>query len=100
MNFLKSYLDEFIQTNVQDQERNAQWKLAQQWKPPINLCIKVNFDGALNLQTNEGGIGVVIRNDKGAVTGAYAGKISDTGNPFMVEAAAAAIFALEFAQQM
>ena len=29
---------------------------------------------------------MVIRNDKGALMGAYASKISDTGNPFMVEA--------------
>ena len=61
VNFVKSYLAEFIQANVQDQEINAQWKPAQQWKPPINLCVKVNFVGALNLQTNKGGFGVVIR---------------------------------------
>nr|POF07297.1 hypothetical protein CFP56_45438 [Quercus suber] len=37
------------------------------WKPPDPHCLKVNFDGAVFRDENTAGVGVIIRNEKGAL---------------------------------
>ena len=45
----------------------------------------MNFDGALRLPGNKGGIGILIRNNNGEVMGAKAANVSLVDNAFMVE---------------
>ncbi|KAH1108583.1 hypothetical protein J1N35_012351 [Gossypium stocksii] len=37
------------------------------WKPPVESYIKINFDGAFDLQQNRSGSGVVARNSLGEI---------------------------------
>ena len=45
------------------------------WKPPDTDYFKVNFDGAMFDDTNEAGIGVIIRNNHGEVMASLSEKI-------------------------
>ncbi|KAK9989370.1 hypothetical protein SO802_029609 [Lithocarpus litseifolius] len=45
------------------------------WKPPDERCFKVNFDGAMFDDTNEAGIGVIVRNSHGEVIASLSEKI-------------------------
>ena len=40
-----------------------------EWKPPVAGSYKVNYDGAIFSDTNEAGLGVIIRNAQGEVMG-------------------------------
>ena len=59
------------------------------WKPPDKDEFKTNYDGAVFQETNETGIGVVIRNDEGEVLGALSEKIALPGSVVTVEMLAA-----------
>jgi ribonuclease HI len=59
------------------------------WKPSFTNYYKVNFDGALFKESNEGGIGVVIRDNAGMVIATLSQKIRGPHTVEMVEALAA-----------
>ena len=59
------------------------------WKPSDKDEFKTNYDGAVFQETNEAGIGVVIRNDDGEVLGPLSKKIALPGSVVMVEMLAA-----------
>ena len=59
------------------------------WKPPDKDEFKTNYDGAVFQETNETGIGVVIRNNEGVVLGALSEKIALPGSVVTVEMLAA-----------
>lgn len=42
------------------------------WSPPDQNQYKANFDGSVFKRTNSAGLGVIIRDNKGAVIGALA----------------------------
>jgi hypothetical protein len=55
------------------------------WEPPPRGCLKVNYDGAVFVETNEGGIGVVIRDDQGLPMISLSQKIPYLGSSIMME---------------
>ena len=50
--------------------------LPARWKPPASGELKANFDGAVFVDSDEAGIGVVIRNENGEVMAALSEKIA------------------------
>ena len=71
-NFVKQYLREFNAVMAKVEDDQGRWQPSQLWRPISNDVYKLNFDGAINLVERKGGIGIIIRNDEGAVMGAYA----------------------------
>jgi ribonuclease HI len=59
------------------------------WKPPSHQPYKANFDGAFFKESNEGGIGVVIRNQAGLAIATLSQKLTATHSIKMTEALAA-----------
>jgi ribonuclease HI len=59
------------------------------WKPPSHQPYKANFDGAFFKESNEGGIGVVIRNQAGQAIATLSQKLTATHSIEMTEALAA-----------
>ena len=45
------------------------------WKPPDGVTVKTNFDGAMFAESDQAGIGVVVRNHRGHVMATLAKKI-------------------------
>jgi ribonuclease HI len=76
--------------------RNTDPRIENKWKPPQLGRYKVNYDGAIFKETNETGIGVVIRNHKGEVMASLCHRIH---YPHSIEAmeAYAARSAVQFA---
>ena len=69
------------------------------WRPPDKSCFKVNFDGALFCQEHRAGIGVVIRNEEGAVITSLSQQIHLPSTVLEVETMATRR-ALEFAMEI
>ena len=69
------------------------------WKPPLSNAFKINYDVAIFSNSNNSGIGVVIRNRKGLVIASLAQRLSQAYKAVEVEAMAA-IRALEFAGEI
>ncbi|KAL0015374.1 hypothetical protein SO802_002443 [Lithocarpus litseifolius] len=62
----------------------------QKWHPPQTDTYKINYDGAVFTKSNEAGIGVVVRNEKGEVMASLAEKIGmPVGGVEVIEAMAA-----------
>ena len=59
------------------------------WEPPPPSLIKINFDGALFKDTEEAGLGVVVRDSHGKVLASLAKKIKLPSSSDEVEALAA-----------
>uniref|UniRef100_A0A2N9GCE4 RNase H type-1 domain-containing protein n=1 Tax=Fagus sylvatica TaxID=28930 RepID=A0A2N9GCE4_FAGSY len=59
------------------------------WKPPISGRYKVNFDGAIFAETNEAGLGAIIRNHWGEVMASLCQRIPYPHSVAAVEASAA-----------
>jgi ribonuclease HI len=59
------------------------------WKPPSHHLYKANFDGAFFKESNEGGIGVVIRNQAGLAIATLSQKLTAAHSIEMTEALAA-----------
>lgn len=71
-------LVEFQQKPRVQNLHNQQWGRANprvRWSPPISNVIKVNFDGAMFKESNEAGIGILVRNQDGRVMVTLAEKI-------------------------
>ena len=69
------------------------------WRPPDKSWFKVNFDGALFCQEHRAGIGVVIRNEEGAVIASLSQQIHLPSTVLEVETMATRR-ALEFAMEI
>ena len=72
---------------------------AVKWRPPIALCVKVNFDGAMFSQDGLAGIRVIIWNDQGLAMVALSHQIPSPTSMEMVEVIAARR-ALMFAKEL
>lgn len=59
------------------------------WSPPLGEMYKTNYDGAVFADSDEAGIGVIVRNDKGEVLAALFEKIPYPGSVVLVEILAA-----------
>ena len=94
---VRQYVSEY--TQAQQRIYDPMSRPSQKWKPLRPGFVKVNFDGALDRRTNTGGIGIVIRNEKGLIMGAKAAKSHCFNEPFLAEAKAA-LSALIFAFEM
>ena len=69
------------------------------WRPPDKSWFKVNFDGALFCQEHRAGIGVVVRNEEGALIASLSQQIHLPSIVLEVETMAARR-ALEFAMEI
>ncbi|PRQ20544.1 putative ribonuclease H-like domain-containing protein [Rosa chinensis] len=69
---------------------------ARPWSPPPIGWVKANLDGAFDQHTNCGGLGVIIRDSSGLITGGCCRKVSHVTTPAMVESLAARL-ACQFA---
>ena len=59
------------------------------WTPPFGATLKVNYDGAIFRETNEAGLGAVIRNSAGRVLASSVERVTLPQTVAEVEAAAA-----------
>uniref|UniRef100_A0A2N9G757 RNase H type-1 domain-containing protein n=1 Tax=Fagus sylvatica TaxID=28930 RepID=A0A2N9G757_FAGSY len=69
------------------------------WHPPTPGRCKVNYDGAIFSNTNEAGLGVIIRNDQGEVMGSLSQRVPFPHSVEAVEAYAARC-AIQFAKDL
>ena len=74
-------------------------RMRTRWKPPPLDVFKINFDGAVFVEENCSGVGVIIRNREGLVLAAMTEKIPQLLKPIEIEARAATR-ALEFAREV
>ena len=68
------------------------------WSSPQDGLVKINFDGAVFSESNQSGVGVVIRDNNGAVLASYSEKIHQTYKPDEVEVLAT-LKAVTFARE-
>ena len=90
--YLSDFQSKFQKTKVQ------QPKGSMKWRPPRDGMYKTNYDGTIFAESEEAGIGVIIRDIKGLVIAALAEKIPYPGSVEVLEALVArraARFALE-----
>ena len=90
--YLSDFQSKFQKTEVQ------QPKGSKKWRPPRDGMYKTNYDGTIFAESEEAGIGVIIRDIKGLEIAALAEKIPYPGSVEVLEALAArraARFALE-----
>ncbi|XP_004308516.1 PREDICTED: uncharacterized protein LOC101296245 [Fragaria vesca subsp. vesca] len=83
---------------VRTVEKHEKWVL-KPWVSPPAGWLKANLDGAFQMGTNQGGIGVVFRDSTASVVGGICLKVFNVYTPKMVEAftgRAASEFAVEF----
>ncbi|MBA0838090.1 hypothetical protein Goarm_010186, partial [Gossypium armourianum] len=52
-------------TRRKKREKNTKLSIQEQWKPPCESIIKINFDGAFDVHQARSGFGVVARNSSG-----------------------------------
>ena len=83
----KGYLSDF-QSKLQISKVQQQ-KGSIKWRPPVDGTYKTNFDGAVFAESEEAGIGVIIRDFQGLVIAALAEKIPYPGSVEVLEALAA-----------
>ena len=83
----RSYLSDFQskiqETKVQQRKENTKWI------PPRVGIYKANYDGAMFAESEEAGIGVIVRDGKGDVIAALAEKLPFLGSVEVLEALAA-----------
>ncbi|XP_022737251.1 uncharacterized protein LOC111290155 [Durio zibethinus] len=94
--FATDFLEEYMRAQCRTEN---QGESTAHWKPPPSHAIKVNFDGALNIETATGGIGVGVRNHKGEVLRAVAKRVEDIRNALLVEPIAA-VARISLAQEL
>ena len=69
------------------------------WSSPQDGLVKINFDRAIFSESNQSGVGVVIRDNNGAVLASCSEKIHQAYKPDKVEALAA-LKAVTFAHEL
>ena len=72
--FAKKYLCEF--RGLDSKRTHRQPTSSTRWHPPIAGSVKINYDGAMFGESDNAGIGVVIRNHEGKVLAAFSEKIA------------------------
>ncbi|GMY15487.1 hypothetical protein FCV25MIE_10726 [Fagus crenata] len=70
----KCYLEEFTRETEQSKPQ-PQPEMTVKWQPPSKLRYKVNFNGAVFKETNEAGIGVIVRDSHGLVMASLTQKV-------------------------
>ncbi len=70
----KCYLEEYNRENDHSNP-NPQAAPATRWMPPKMLRYKINYDGAVFKETNEAGIGVIVRDSQGLVMASLTQKV-------------------------
>ena len=93
---VKHYVSEYIE--AQQRLYDIVSQPCQKWKPPRRGFVKVNFNGALDRKVAKGGIGIVIRDEKGKIMGAKVTNSLYFNDPFFDEAKAV-LYALVFAYE-
>ncbi|XVE87124.1 hypothetical protein DITRI_Ditri18aG0091100 [Diplodiscus trichospermus] len=95
--FVLQFIEDFnkAQTKIRPSILNS----TARWRPPRCGAFKVNFDAAFDSFTKTNGVGVVIRDSKGAVMGAMASSKKWIYELFMIEPYAI-LYALDFASNM
>uniref|UniRef100_A0A2N9GYK3 Reverse transcriptase domain-containing protein n=1 Tax=Fagus sylvatica TaxID=28930 RepID=A0A2N9GYK3_FAGSY len=71
----RAYLDEFVSSIEPLQPAEPTPTLVIKWQPPSRHNFKINYDGAVFKETNEAGIGVVVRNKAGHVMASLVQKV-------------------------
>ena len=69
------------------------------WKPPEENYLKINIDGAFTKDTKKGGWGFIVRNSKGGVEAAGAGRLSRLSEAIQAETIAM-LYAAERASEL
>jgi ribonuclease HI len=83
-----AYLEEFLEATQSEKPVKSTSPLVS-WNPPVHNSFKVNFDGALFKDANEGGIGVVIRDCSGMVIATLSQRVRTGASVDLIEALAA-----------
>jgi hypothetical protein len=60
----------------------------QRWQKPLPGIIKINWDAAINSQNQRMGVGILVRNDEGAVLAAVCATVPSITDPPVAEAVA------------
>ena len=81
--YLSDFQSKFHETKVHQRKENTKWR------PPGVGMFKANYDGAVFAESEEAGIGVIVRDSKGDVIAALAEKIPYPGSVEVLEALAA-----------
>ncbi|KAL0355669.1 UNVERIFIED_CONTAM: hypothetical protein Sradi_4013800 [Sesamum radiatum] len=84
----KSYLDEFL-LHSGKMEVVQSSKIPSRWSPPETGFIKINYDGAIFLETSEVGIGIVARDSNGSCIGWLSKRFCFNATPEIIETIAA-----------
>uniref|UniRef100_A0A2N9EK22 CCHC-type domain-containing protein n=1 Tax=Fagus sylvatica TaxID=28930 RepID=A0A2N9EK22_FAGSY len=85
----RAYLDEFVSSIEPLQPAEPTSTLVIKWQPPSRHNFKINYDGAVFKETNEAGIGVVVRNKAGHVMASLFQKVRYPQSVESIEAWAA-----------
>lgn len=94
--FARDYIRNF--NNLISIPPSSRRAVPQRWCPPTSDCWKVSFDGAMFGESDEAGIGVVIRNSNGKVRATLSEKIKKPPTVDILELVAAkrvVLFSLE-----
>ena len=97
---IASYAKNYIRKlkNLEFRQPRSQNSVSKKWKPPPLNSYKTNFDGAMFNESEEAGIGVVIKKCKGELMVALSEKIQKPQSVVALEMLAArraALFACE-----
>ncbi|KAF5476475.1 hypothetical protein F2P56_003227 [Juglans regia] len=76
--------------DARNEGKSARRKLEQteqsrKWQTPEGLCVKVNFDAALDLKVQKMGVGVVMKDGRGDVLTSLSAPTMYVTSPFVVE---------------
>ncbi|XVF70058.1 hypothetical protein PTKIN_Ptkin11bG0130700 [Pterospermum kingtungense] len=70
---------------AQDRGNRPRRQQDQNWRAPPKGMVKINFDGAVCMRSNTGGIGIVIRDHLGVILEALQSSVKGTVDPITIE---------------
>jgi ribonuclease HI len=85
----RAYLEEYASCNEKPPPKESAPELGIKWQPPRHLGFKANYDGAVFQESNEAGIGVVVRDREGKVMASLVQKVRHPQSVECIEAWAA-----------
>ncbi|XP_040994261.1 uncharacterized protein LOC121240796 [Juglans microcarpa x Juglans regia] len=65
--------------------KRLQWEVGESWKTPKGKWFKANFDGAINMEQQKMGMGIVVKDSKGEVIASLCGTQGSVTSPFIAE---------------